>query len=37
MAFAAVQLLLSRLKEPSLDFRTVYTQTDLIERESTRR
>ena len=35
MAFSALQLLLSRIKEPSLDFRTVYTQTDLIEREST--
>ena len=37
MAFAAVQLLLSRLKEPSLDWRVVHTQTDLIERESTNR
>ena len=37
MAYEAVHLLISRIKEPSLDFRTVYTQTDLIERESTRR
>jgi LacI family transcriptional regulator len=37
MAFTAVQLLLSRLKEPSLDWRVVHTQTDLIERESTNR
>ncbi len=37
MAYEALHLLISRIKEPSLDFRTVYTQTDLIERESTRR
>ena len=35
MAFSAVQLLMSRIKEPSLDYRIVHTQTDLIEREST--
>ena len=35
MAYEAVHLLMSRIKEPSLDYRTVYTQTDLIEREST--
>lgn len=35
MAFSAVQLLMNRIKEPSLDFRTVHTQTDLILREST--
>ena len=35
MAFSAVQLLLSRIKEPNLDYRTVITQTDLIWREST--
>ena len=29
------QLLLARIKEPSLDYRTVYTETYLIEREST--
>ena len=37
MAFSAVQLLMSRIKEPSLDSRIVHTQTDLIERESTKR
>ncbi len=36
MAFSAVQLLISRMKEPSLDYRTVHTQTDLILRESTK-
>ncbi len=35
MAFSAVHLLLSRLEEPSLDYRVVHTQTDLIYREST--
>ena len=37
MAFTAVQLLMSRMREPSLDYRIVHTQTDLIERESTKR
>ena len=37
MAFSAVQLLMSRIKEPSLDYRIVHTQCDLIERDSTRR
>ena len=37
MAFSAVQLLISRIKEPMLDYRMVHTQTDLIERESTNR
>lgn len=36
MAFSALQLLRSRMKEPSLDFRTVYTATELIWRDSTR-
>ena len=35
MAFAAVDLLMSRIKEPSLDYRIMHTQTDLILREST--
>lgn len=35
MAFTAVQLLLSRMKEPSLDYRVVHTETDLIYRDST--
>jgi len=37
MAFSAVQLLMTRIKEPSLDYRIVHTQTDLIRRESTTR
>ena len=36
MAFSAVQLLMTRIKEPSLDYRTVYTETELIYRESTK-
>ena len=35
MAFTATHLLMSRIKEPSLDFRMVHTETNLIEREST--
>jgi len=35
MACEAARLLLSRIREPSLDYRTVYTETYLIEREST--
>lgn len=35
MAFSAIQLLQSRIKEPSLDYRQVYTETELIYREST--
>ena len=35
MAFSAVHLLLSRMKEPSLDYRLVHTETDLIYRDST--
>jgi LacI family transcriptional regulator len=37
MASAAIQLLLSRIDEPGLDFRTVHTETELIYRDSTRR
>lgn len=37
MAYSAVQLLSSRIKEPSLDFRRVYTETELIYRASTTR
>jgi len=36
MAVAAIQLLLSRIEEPGLDFRTVHTETELIYRDSTR-
>ncbi|MBQ9492914.1 MAG: LacI family DNA-binding transcriptional regulator [Oscillibacter sp.] len=35
MAFSAVHLLTSRIKEPNLDYRTIRTQTDLIWRDST--
>ena len=35
MGVCATQLLLSRIEEPSLHYRTVYTETDLIYREST--
>lgn len=35
MAFSATHLLISRIEEPSLDFRRVYTATDLVIREST--
>lgn len=34
MAFSAVELLISRINAPSLNFRTIYTETDLIYRES---
>ena len=37
MAFSAIQLLQSRIKEPSLDYRQVYTETELIYRTSTSR
>ena len=36
IAYSAVQLLISRIEEPSLDYRKVYTETELICRESTR-
>ena len=36
MAFAAMQLLISRRHEPSLDSRIVHTETELIYRDSTR-
>lgn len=35
MGFSAVHLLLSRIKNPSLNYRTTYTETNLIYREST--
>lgn len=37
MAYSAVQLITSRLSEPSLEYRTITTQTDLIWRASTER
>ena len=36
MGSSAVHLLISRIKEPSLNFRTIYTETSLIYRESTK-
>lgn len=37
MAYSAVQLLRTRIEEPSLDYRQVYTETELIYRASTTR
>ena len=36
IAYTAVHLLMSRIEQPQLDYRTVHTQTDLIYRESSR-
>ena len=36
MAVAAMHLLLSRIEEPNLDYRTVHTETELIYRDSAR-
>ena len=36
MAFTAIHLLMTRMKEPTLDYRTVYTATELIYRDSTK-
>lgn len=35
LGFSAVQLLMSRIKEPSLNYRTLYAETDLVYRAST--
>lgn len=35
MGYSAVHLLMSRIKNPSLNYRTIYTETSLIYREST--
>lgn len=35
MAYSAAQMLITRIQEPSLDFRTMYTSTDVVPREST--
>ena len=35
MAYSAMQLLMSRMQEPSIDYRSVHVATDLILREST--
>ena len=34
MALSAVYLIMSRINEPGLDFRTIYTAAELIQRES---
>lgn len=36
IAYSAVHLLMTRIQEPSLDLRTVHTETELIYRESTK-
>lgn len=36
MAFSAMQLLVSRIEQPNLDYRTVHTETELVYRDSTR-
>lgn len=35
MGYTAANLLMTRIEEPSLNYRTVYTETKLILREST--
>lgn len=35
MAFSAMHLLMSRIKEPNMEYRTIYVATDLVLREST--
>lgn len=35
LGFSAVHLLLSRMKDPTLNYRTIYTETNLVYREST--
>ena len=36
MAFTATHLLMSRIEDPSLDYRTVHTEANLIRRDSTK-
>lgn len=36
MAYTAAQLLISRIEQPSLDFRVVHTETELLYRDSTK-
>lgn len=36
IAYSAVHLLITRINEPSADFRTIHTETELIYRESTK-
>ena len=35
IGYTAAQLVISRIEQPDLNYRTVYTETDLIYREST--
>ncbi len=35
MGFSAAQLMMSRIKEPSLNYRTIYAETDIVYRAST--
>lgn len=35
MSFSALHLLMTRIKEPSMDYRTIYVATDLVLRDST--
>jgi hypothetical protein len=35
MAFSALHLLVTRMTEPDMDYRTIYVATDLVLREST--
>lgn len=35
MAFSALHLLMTRIKEPTMEYRTIYVATDLVLREST--
>jgi LacI family transcriptional regulator len=37
MAYNAMELLMSRIQEPTLEYRRMYVQTDLIYRQSTQR
>lgn len=36
MAYSALQLLVARIEQPNLDYRTVHTETELIYRDSTK-
>lgn len=36
MAVTAIQMLLSRIEQPNLDYRTVHTETELVYRDSTK-
>ena len=36
MAVSAIQLLVTRIEQPDLDYRTVHTETELVYRDSTK-